>query len=169
MAAHHRANFIDKKVSNVNVVLGYSAIFVYLMHGHSLLGQSPCCCAQLSSYAESEITNLVPQAPSSFPLFPLRAASDGKLGGSPQSRLYSFSRPTQCEWESPLPMITAKKQWRFLLRGHAHAYVAIMCTKLCTICYTSQRVHVATIEILFAKNCTTHEIWGLKFASEAIS
>ena len=43
--------------------------------------------AKLSSYAESEITSLVPQAPSSLPSFAVRSASDGKLGGSLLTRL----------------------------------------------------------------------------------
>ena len=44
-------------------------------------------CVQLSSYAESEMTNLIPQAPSSFPLFAVCTASNEKLGGSLGMRL----------------------------------------------------------------------------------
>ena len=48
-------------------------------------------CAQLSSYAKSEITSLVPQAPSSFPSCLTCSASDGKLGGSLGTRLLMHS------------------------------------------------------------------------------
>ena len=61
-------------------------------------------------------------------------------------------------------MIAAKKwsQSNFFLQA---------CRSICALCYTQseittlQRVHVATIEILFAE----HEIWGLKMAPEVFS
>ena len=72
-----------------NVVLGFSVISVYLM-------AIPYCdkaraasgkCVELSSYVASEITSLVPHAPSSFPSFAVHSVSDGKLGGSLGTRL----------------------------------------------------------------------------------
>ena len=42
---------------------------------------------QLSSYTESEITSLVPRAPSRFLSFAVRSASEEKLGGSQETRL----------------------------------------------------------------------------------
>ena len=85
------------------------------------------------------------QALSSFPSFPLRTASDGKLDGSLWSRVYSFSRHTQSESESSLPMITGiRSDESFCWGGMFHAYVATMCTKLRTICYTWERVRAAT-------------------------
>ena len=63
----------------------------------------------LSSYAESEITSLVPQVPSSLPSSAVRSVSDGKLGGN---HIYDHS--------------IAKKRTlsKFLLRGHAF-YISI--------------------------------------------
>ena len=71
---------------------------------------------QLSSYAESEITSLVPQAPSSFPSFTIRTASDGKLGGSLETRLLIQHSKILFAY-----MITAKKRSpsHFFAVGHA--------------------------------------------------
>ena len=87
-------------------------------------------CAHLSSYAVSEIT---PQALSSFSLFAVRTASDEKLGGSlGTSLLIQYS------------------MWIGILLAYDHSYkaiseqmfavvaclpyVATVCTKLCAIC-----------------------------------
>ena len=83
-----------------NIALGFIAISVYLMAisycdrklgrslGARLLRPLAACswCAQLSLYAESEITSFVPQAPSSL-TSAIRSASDGKLGVSLGARL----------------------------------------------------------------------------------
>ena len=122
-------------------------------------------CAQQSSYTESEITSLVPQSLSSFPSFAVRTASNGKLGRS-------LGTSTQCEPESflPMAMITAMKRSpsTFFAAGACLPYVATKCTNAQSAFTTSQRVCLASIEILFAMNCRTYEIWGLKVASEAI-
>ena len=119
-------------------------------------------CTQQSSYTESEITSLVPQALSSFPSFAVCTASDRKLGRS-------MGTSTQFEPESflPMAMITAMKRSTstFFAAGACLPYVATKCTNAQS---TSQRVRLASIEILFAMNCRTYEIWGLKVSSEAI-
>ena len=123
-------------------------------------------CVQQSSYAESEITSVVPQASSSFPHYVLPA-------------MESWARAWEqilsaCEPESFLPMATITTMKRspstFFAAGACFLYVATKCTKLHAICNhcTSQRVRVASIEILFAVNCRTYEIWGLKIVSEEI-
>ena len=73
MAAHHRTNL---------TALGFSAVSVYLMAIPYCDETRAAChrCAQLSSYAEFEITSHVPQAPSSFPSFAVHTASGRKLG-----------------------------------------------------------------------------------------
>ena len=69
--------------------------------GHGACGMY----VQLSLYVKSEITNLVSQTPSSF--HHLQAvATENRVGAWEQD--YSFS--TQCESESCLPMIIAKKR-----------------------------------------------------------
>ena len=102
-----------------NVALRFSGVIsVYSMDipYHAACGT----CAQLSSYAESEITSLVPQASPSFPSFPIRTASDGKLGRS-------MGTSTQCEPES-------FSQYIFCCGGMPSVYVATKCTKLRAIC-----------------------------------
>ena len=61
-------------------MLGFSAISVYFMAIPYCDEARAACstCVQLSLYVESEITNLIPQAPSISPLFIVRVASDGK-------------------------------------------------------------------------------------------
>ena len=87
-----------------NVALRFSGISVYSDEAHAVCGR----CAQLSPHVESEITSLVPQAPSSFPSFAIRSASNEKNWAENWKQHYSFS--TQSESESCLPMIIAKKQ-----------------------------------------------------------
>ena len=74
-----------------NITLRFSAILVYLLA--IPLRRSPCCLWHVRtarSYAESEITSLIPQVPSSFPSYVVCTASDRKLGGAWEQE-YSFS------------------------------------------------------------------------------
>ena len=93
-------------------------------------------CTQLSSFAESEINGLVPQALSSFPSFAVHTVSDLKLGGYLGTRLliqylgtrlliqylgtrlliqYSMS----CKLKACLPVIMSSRlRANFILRGH---------------------------------------------------
>ena len=85
-------------------------------------------CTQLSSFAESEINGLVPQALSSFPSFAVRTVSDLSWVGTWEQDC-SFS--TQCHVnEKPACLWAAVSEQFFSSRGTFHAYVTAMCSKL---------------------------------------
>ena len=73
-----------------NVALGFSAISVYSMT-NAFCDKARVArgrCAQLSSYAKSEITSLFPRPRPGFHRLLLHSASDGKLGGSLGTKLF---------------------------------------------------------------------------------
>ena len=77
-----------------NVALGFSVISIAIPYSDEPRAAHGRC-AQLSSYAESEITSLVPQAPSSFPSFTVRSTMESWAGACEQD----YSLGTQCESE----------------------------------------------------------------------
>ena len=128
MAAHHRANFTDKKVCCVRIFshFGLLEAIPYCDEARAACGR----CVQLSSYAESE-----PRSPGPIQLSIvcrqyIVPVTESWAGAWEQD--YSFS--TQCKSASCLPMITAKKRspsHLFLLRRYAfHTWL------LCALCYT---------------------------------
>ena len=89
------------------------------LNGHSLLRQTPCC-MRAASYVEPEITiALFPRLrPAFHRLQYVLSATESWAGAWEQECPFS----TQCESESCLSIITAKKlsvRAIFLLRGHA--------------------------------------------------
>ena len=86
----------------------------------------------------------------------------GRKGGRYRERKWRTYSVLNTKSESCLPKTTAKKRSpsKCFSAGGCLPYVATMCTKLHTVCdhYPSHRedVCVATIEILFAKNCRTY-------------
>ena len=156
-AAHHHANFTDKKVT-------YSAISVYSM---AILYCDEACAAcgrwvQWSSYEESEITSLIPQAPSSSPSFHhlqyIVPAMGSWVGAWEHD--YSFTdsvlnvnQNPACLWSQ---LRSDLRAFAFLLQ-HLPFYLTegmwtncwnATCTKFAIT--TSQKVLESTIEILFA-------------------
>ena len=80
-----------------------TVLFSCSYEAHSTCGR----CSQLSSRAAAEITSLVPLDPSIFPSFAMciLPARESWVGAWEQD--HSFC--TQCESESCLPIVTAKK------------------------------------------------------------
>ena len=164
-----------------SVVLGFSASLVtwwiairywnqeFVMN--SRWNESVCWLPQvriaikLSSYVESEITTLKPHSPGSTIVCSMYCQRR-KAGREPENKtthsVLNVNQLPVCLYDH-----SDMKRWKFMLRA-CHAYVVTTC-KLRAICYTSHMARVATIEILFAKNCRTYENRGLKFASEVIS
>ena len=104
MAAHACANLTGKKG---NVVLGFSATSVYSMAIPYYNKTRAACgtvfivvrnaCSKVHAYTDTEITSLVPQAPSSFPSFAVHTASNEKLGGTWEQVLNVNQNPS-CLW-----------------------------------------------------------------------
>ena len=79
----------------------------------------------------------------------------------------NYSLSTECKLESCLPMFIPKKRSpnKFCCGGISSICSCYVNYVMCNLWSLPHRVYVETIEILFAKNCRTYEIWGWKMVS----